>query len=57
MNIKVLKAKYVMLNPEKRKEPQVITSVSITGNVCLSLEMCMYLYIPVYMYQLPWWLK
>lgn len=50
MNIKVLKAKYVMLNPEKRKEPQVITSVNITGNVCLSLEMCMYVYIPVYMY-------
>ena len=57
MNIKVLKAKYVMLNPEKRKEPQVITSVNITDNVCLSLEMCMYLYIPVYMYELPWCLK
>lgn len=57
MNIKVLKAKYVMLNPEKRKEPQVITSVNITDNVCLSLEMCMYLYIPMYMYELPCWLK
>lgn len=57
MNIKVPEAKYVMLNPEKRKEPQVITSVNITGNVYLSLDMCMYMYIPVYMHELPWWLK